>query len=140
MAGRTHLGKVETRGGAGIAHQLALGRGKGRELAAGPRRHATLPLGGIEIKQFRFDGLIDPAAGLAAAFQALAGIVEIQNGLDPCLAGFAGLMVQGDARFRQVVEERRQTLVIEWQPVLHAGMGARGAYRLVKRVVAHRAE
>ena len=64
-----------------------------------------------------------------------AGLVIIGDGLEARVAGLLGLVGQRHHRIGQVGEKRLQTFVKQRQPMLHAGVPAFGADRLIEGVL-----
>ena len=113
-----------------------LGRGKGPHLPDRPRLQAGLPLGAVQVEPLGHQRPVGPAAGFAGAFEPPAGLIEVDNGLEPCLADFIGLVVERDRRLGKVVEKGLERLVEQRQPMLHARVKPPGRDRLIERIVA----
>src|SRR5262249_17257244 len=62
-------------------------------------------------------------------------IVMVGHLLQPLGAGVIDQRVEADHNLRQIIEQRVETVMELWQPMLHALMLAPGRHRLVERVV-----
>src|SRR5690606_26767585 len=110
---RALLGVVEAGAPARINDLRPCGQSKGGESAPEAVGKARVPLRGIEVERLRRPRLVAPAASLATALEPPARLVEVGDGLEPRVAGLRGLVVQGDAGLRQVVEQGHQPVVVE---------------------------
>ncbi len=135
-AGRTRVCEARGRSGTGIHHAARIGRRRiGRELPDGMAGEAPVPLRGVPVQALGRQRLVRPGVALAGPLQAAPRSVKVGDGLQACVTRLLGLPVERHRRLGQVVEQRLQALVEQRQPVLHAGVRAAGADRLVERVV-----
>ena len=98
-----------------------VGRGEGRELDRRAVRQRGDDVVGRQIEQIRRrrlvgHGVLERAAGLLPA-----RLVVVEDQRVALVDRLARQMVENDRRARQIVEHRVQPLVVERQPVLHAG-------------------
>ena len=68
----------------------------------------------------------------------LARLVVVGDLREPLARGVLGQRLEDHRRARHIVEQRVEPVVEQRQPVLHAGMAAAFAHRLVEQVVADR--
>jgi len=95
-----------------------------------------VPFGVVKIELLRLDRPVERGGTAMRRTEAPPRAIEIGDRLESVGAGLLGLMIERQRRAGQVIEQRFQGLIIERQPVLHAGIAAAGADRFVERVVA----
>jgi hypothetical protein len=94
-----------------------------------------LPSGVIEVEEPRRTGLVD-TVGALRPHRLASRVVLVGDAVPTVDARGRHLIVQHHAGTGQVVEDRLHPVVEEGQPVLHPGVLAAGADRLVQRIVA----
>ena len=100
-------------------------------------RQPVLEFGLRQVKPIGRQRLVDHAA--AGMLQRLAaGLIVVLDLLETLARGVLALRLDSDRRVAQIVEHRLEAVVKQRQPVLHAGMAAAFAHRLVERIVALR--
>ena len=120
--------------------------GEGRETADRPRLQGGFPLPGGEVEPLRRQRPVrrnrpvrrPPAP--AGIEKRGAGVEELRDGFQPGRHRRVRLMVEGDHRVGQIVEQGLEPVVEQRQPVLHADLPSPRGDRHIERVVADRAE
>ncbi len=138
IAARAFGRKIAALAAAGIDTGLAFRRLEWRQVADQMPCQRRLPFAIVQIERADLQRLVgnclDPRIRILAA-KLVAGVVAFADQFQPRRLGFLDLMAEHHQQARQIIEQRVEAVIEQWQPMLHALRLAAGADAFVQRII-----